>query len=306
MKTAAVVGLGTMGPGMAATLARGGLDVDVFDTSEAALKRTEGDVQTAFAVLERIGGPAAPARGQIRLHSALEPCLAKAELVIESVPERADIKTKVFAEMDRLVSPTCILASNTSGIPITKLQAATARPGRVVGMHWSNPPHVIPVIEVIAGNHTAQATVDATKKLIKDLGLLPVVVKKDVPGFVENRVLYAIMRECVALAEQGVIEPEELDTCVKWGIGFKLAVIGPLELLDVAGLDIYEAVASYLNADLDTRKDVSPMITERTKRGDLGMKTGKGIYNYTPELIQQLRTSRAQKLVGVRKTLEGR
>src|SRR5262249_39198170 len=153
---------------------------------------------------------------------------------------------------------------------------------------------------------TEMGAVEATKALIKGLGLLPVVVKKDVPGFVENRVLYAIMRECVALAEQGVIEPEELDTCVKWGIGFKLAVIGPLELLDVAGLDIYEAVANYLNADLDKRGDVSPMITERTKRGELGMKTGRGIYAYTPERIQQLRAARAQKLVGVRKTLEGR
>lgn len=306
MKRAAVIGLGTMGPGMAATLARGGMDVDVFDTSADALKRTEGDVKTAHAVLERIGGPAAAKPGEIRYHTDLKACVANSEFVIESVPERADIKTKVFAELDKLAPADCILASNTSGIPITKLQAATTKPGRVVGMHWSNPPHVIPVIEVIAGNHTTQATVDATTAVIKGLGLLPVVVKKDVPGFVENRVLYAIMRECVALAEQGVIGPEDLDTCVKWGIGFKLAVIGPLELLDVAGLDIYEAVASYLNADLDKRGDVSPMITERTKRGELGMKTGKGIYSYTPELIQQLRMQRAQKLVGVRKTLEGR
>ena len=120
-------------------------------------------------------------------------------------------------------------------------------PGRVVGMHWSNPPHVIPVIEVIAGARTSPDVVERLRAMIDDLGLVPVRVQRDVPGFVENRVLYAIMRECLALVDDGVISAEELDTCVKWGIGFKLAVIPPLQLLDVAGLDIYNAVGSYLN-----------------------------------------------------------
>ena len=305
MKTAAVVGLGTMGPGIAATLAKGGMDVRTYDLKPEVVEKAKGDVQTAFAVLDRIGRPKAEKIGTVSFHTDLAESVTGVDLVIESVPERLEIKAKVFADLDRLARPDAMLASNTSGIPITKLQEATARPGRVIGMHWSNPPHVIPVIEVIAGNKTDKAQVDALKALINGLGLYPVVVKKDVPGFVENRVLYAIMRECLALAENDVIDPADLDTCVKWGIGFKLAVIGPLELLDVAGLDIYQAVASYLNADLENRGDVSSMITERIARGDLGMKTGNGIYRYTPEQIQQLRMARAGKLVGVRKTLEG-
>jgi 5-formyl-3-hydroxy-2-methylpyridine 4-carboxylate dehydrogenase len=305
MKTAAVVGLGTMGPGIAATLAKGGMDVRTYDLKPEVVEKAKGDVQTAFAVLERIGRPKAEKTGAVTFHGDLAETVADADLIIESVPEKLEIKAKVFADLDRLSRPDAMLASNTSGIPISKLQESAGRPGRVIGMHWSNPPHVIPVIEVIAGNKTDKAQVEALKALINGLGLYPVVVKKDVPGFVENRVLYAIMRECLALAENDVIDPADLDTCVKWGIGFKLAVIGPLELLDVAGLDIYQAVASYLNADLDKRGDVSPMITERIKRGDLGMKTGNGIYRYTPEQIQQLRMARAGKLVGVRKTLEG-
>ena len=303
---AAVVGLGTMGPGMAATLARGGMDVRCQDLSAEQLKRAESEVQTAFQVLERIGGPAAAKRGAVSFDANLEAAVGDAEFVIEAVPERLDVKQQVFAELDRFTPPRAILASNTSGIPITKLQEAVTRKDRVVGMHWSNPPHVIPVIEVIAGNHTSSATVETTKKVVSDLGLLPVVVRKDVPGFVENRVLYAIMRECVSLVEKGVISPEELDTCVKWGIGFKLAVIGPMELLDVAGLDIYEAVAGYLNADLDNAAGVPSFITSRTRDRQLGMKTGRGIYEYTPERIQALRAARAGKLVAVRKTLEGR
>jgi len=303
---AAVVGLGTMGPGMAATLARGGMDVRCHDVSAEQLAKAQAEVETAFQVLDRIGGPAAAKRGEVSFEADLGRAVGDAEFVLESVPERLDVKSRVFAELDRLAPPATILASNTSGIPITKLQEAVTRKGRVVGMHWSNPPQVIPVIEVIAGKATSAATVEATRNIVSGLGLLPVVVKQDVPGFVENRVLYAIMRECVSLVEKGVISAEELDTCVKWGIGFKLAVIGPMELLDVAGLDIYEAVASYLNADLDSSAGVSPYVTNRTRERRLGMKTGRGIYDYTPERIRELRGARAAKLVAVRKTLEGR
>src|SRR4029434_4979850 len=127
---------------------------------------------------------------------------------------------------------------------------------RVVGMHWSNPPHIIPMIEVIAGAKTSKETVQWMVDCIKSIGLLPVVVKKDVPGFVENRVLYALLRECVDLVDQGVIDVEGLDTCVSWGIGYKLSVIGPMALLDMAGLDIYPVFRSSLKNDLCTDRGV--------------------------------------------------
>ena len=175
----------------------------------------------------------------------------------------------------------------------------------MVGMHWSNPPHIIPMIEVIGGEQTAPETVETIRDLIRALGLLPVVLKKDVPGFVENRVLYALLREVVDLVERGVIEPEDLDTCVSWGIGYKLAVVGPMALLDMAGLDIYNSVSSFLNADLADRKDVAPMIGAEIADGTLGIKSGKGIYAYTPERIAELQRERARKLVAIRRILEG-
>jgi 5-formyl-3-hydroxy-2-methylpyridine 4-carboxylic acid 5-dehydrogenase len=223
MKRVAIIGTGTMGPGMAATLARGGLDVRCFDTLEAARDKTPGEVETALTVLDRIGGPEAAERGTVTVHGDLAEAVAGCDLVIEAVPENAEIKAKVFAELDRLAPASAILASNTSGIPITKLQESVADPSRVVGMHWSNPPHVIPVIEVIAGEHTSPDVVEQLRTTILGLGLIPVRVLRDVPGFVENRVLYAIMRESLALVDAGVISAEELDTCVKWGIGFKIA-----------------------------------------------------------------------------------
>jgi 3-hydroxybutyryl-CoA dehydrogenase/5-formyl-3-hydroxy-2-methylpyridine 4-carboxylate dehydrogenase len=205
-----------------------------------------------------------------------------------------------------LVSKECILASDTSGIPITKIQDGIQTPERVVGMHWSNPPHIIPMIEVIPGAKTAAKITEAMTAIVRSIGHVPVLIKKDVPGFVENRVLYSVMRECVDLVEQGVIDPEDLDTCVSWGIGYKLAVVGPMALLDMAGLDIYQAVSTYLNKELCNRTDTAGYVTERTKQGKLGLKTGRGIFEYTPEKIAALRAERAKKLVGVRKVLQGR
>jgi len=172
-------------------------------------------------------------------------------------------------------------------------------------MHWSNPPHIIPMIEVIGGEQTAPETVETIRDLIRSLGLLPVVVKKDVPGFVENRVLYALLREVVDLVERGVIEPEDVDTCVSWGIGYKLSVVGPMALLDMAGLDIYNSVSTFLNSDLSDRKDVAPMVGQKIAAGTLGIKSGEGIFSYSPERITELQRERAHKLVAIRRILEG-
>lgn len=306
MKNVAVIGLGTMGPGIAATLARGGLTVSGYDTSAEAVANSSALIDGAFGVLEALGMPDNGGAGQITMHGSLKDCVAGADLVVETVPEELDLKLELLGELDALVTPECVLASDTSGLPITRLQDGNSNPGRVVGMHWSNPPHIIPIIEVVAGKDTARETVERMVALIRQINLLPIVVKKDVPGFVENRVLYAIMRECVDLVEDGVIDAEALDQCVSWGIGYKLAVVGPMALLDMAGLDIYQAVGSYLNKELSTRGDVSPLITARTAEGRLGIKSGGGIFDYTPERIAELRQARAQKLVATRRALENR
>ncbi len=162
------------------------------------------------------------------------------------------------------------------------------------------------MIEVIAGEKTDPAVVTAIRDLIRAIGLLPVVVKKDVPGFVENRVLYALLREAVDLVERGVIDPEDLDTCVSWGIGYKIAVIGPMALLDMAGLDIYKSVSSFLNADLCNRADLAPVVKEKIAAGRLGLKSGGGMFDYEPGAIPALQGERARKLVAVRRILEGR
>jgi 3-hydroxyacyl-CoA dehydrogenase len=300
---AAIIGTGTMGPGMGAVLERAGVDVALYDINEEQLDKARPGVELARSVLDRLGGDGDAADGNVRFESDLTAALDGADLVVEAVPEKLELKQQVFADVEQHVSDDAILASNTSGIPITKIAEALEHPERVIGTHWSNPPHLIPMIEIIPGERTSEDVLARTQELVRQIGYFPCTLKKEVPGFVENRVLYAIMRECLALVDEGVVDAEELDLNVKWGIGYKLAVVPPMALLDMAGLDIYNAVASYLNKDLSDEKGVSSSITERVDQGKLGIKTGGGLFEYDADRAAQLQKERAAALVAVRKAL---
>ena len=271
-------------------------------SSEDALTRAQGMVGVVEGVLERLEVPVTPG-GSLRFESDPSAAVEGAELLLEAIPERLELKQQVLGEIEGLLSDEAIIASNTSGIPITKIAANLAHPERVIGWHWSNPPHLIPMNEVINGERTAPAVTAAIEELTRRIGYHPVTLKKEVPGFVENRVLYAIMRECLALVDEGVIDVEGLDLAVKWGIGYKLAVVPPIQLLDMAGLDIYTAVASFLNADLSNEQGISKTATDLRDEGRLGIKTGRGFFEYTPERVAELQQQRGAALVAVRKAL---
>ncbi|HEU5433432.1 MAG TPA: 3-hydroxyacyl-CoA dehydrogenase NAD-binding domain-containing protein [Thermomicrobiales bacterium] len=307
IKTVAVVGAGTMGPGIAATFARHGFATRLFDIKPEQLEKAKGTVDFVYATLVRGGfmtdAEAEKGKKNLTYTGDLGQAVGGADFVVETAPEKLEIKQQVFRDVEGLVGDDAILASNTSGIPITTLASVCKHPERVIGMHWSNPPHVIPVIEVIRGEQTDQATVDTTFAVVRRIGMIPAAVDRDVAGFVENRILYAIMREALHLLDEGVASAEAIDTVVKWGIGYKLAVIGPLELLDMAGLDIYTSVANYLNPDLSNRADVSPTVTSKVAAGRLGIKTQGGLFDYTPEQIQQLAQRRGKLLLASKKAL---
>ena len=282
-----------------------------IDKSPEAVERARAtQIPLAEGVLDRLGiarsGGGCGRRS--RFHDDLASAVAGAELVIENVPEKLRGQgARSIAPSTRSLPADTIVASDTSGIPITKLQAFMSNPARVVGMHWSNPPHIIPMIEVIAGEKTAPATVDFIVRTIRELNLLPVVVKKDVPGFVENRVLYALLREAVTLVENGVIDPEDLDTCVSWGIGYKLGIVGPMALLDMAGLDIYESVASFLNAELFDPRRRGALRARAHGRRPARHQDREGRATATRRSASAaLQAERAARFVAVRQALEGR
>lgn len=290
-----------MGPGMAAVLARAGSEARIYDVSADALARAKGGYEMASGALEQVGAVSAPG-GSVTFEADLGAALTGADLILEAVPEKLDLKREVLAEVEKHIADDAIIATNTSGIPITDIGTGLRHPDRLAGMHWSNPPHLIPMIEVVPGEATAAAVTGKIAEIIRAFGY-EAVTEKEVPGFVENRILYAILRECLSLVEPGIVSEADMDTCVKWGIGYKLAVIGPMRLLDMAGLDIYSAVASYLNPDLSASTQVPEMIRERAAEGKLGMKTLGGIYSYTDDQVAARRAEIAKGLISVRKTL---
>jgi 3-hydroxyacyl-CoA dehydrogenase len=300
-KIATVIGSGTMGPGIAATLARAGIEVRVYDVSDEALARAEKMYQFATNVLESVGSTSAPGGSTVFL-SDIAAALEGTGFVIEAVPERIELKRSVLAQIEALVGDDVIISTNTSGIPITEMADSLSVPGRFIGMHWSNPPHLIPMIEVIPGKLTDANVVSDLVDIVNAFGYHPV-VENEIAGFVENRVLYAILRECVALVEAGIVTQEALDACVKWGIGYKLAVVGPMRLLDMAGLDIYQSVSSYLNKELDNGAGTPKMITDMIADGKLGFKTEGGMYSYGPGEVDSTRADIVAGFVAVRKAL---
>lgn len=297
-----VMGSGIMGPGIAAVFARAGANVTVYDIMEDALERAAEGVKLADSVLDKLGAAGAEQKGEISFTTDVEAALAGTEYVLEAVPEREDLKKQVIAQIESIVGPEVIIASNTSGIPITKLAEDMQHPERFIGMHWSNPPHVIPLIEVVPGEKTSDATRDAVVAVSNSFGY-EAVLEREVPGFVENRILYAIMRESLALVDEGVISKEDMDICVRWGIGFKMAVVGPMRLLDMAGLDTYNNVASYLNKDLSKTDGVPAMITDNIEAGTFGFKSGKGLFEYGEGDVAAKRAQIVSQLVQVRQSM---
>lgn len=298
---ATVIGSGTMGPGIAATLARAGATVRLYDISADAIARAEAAYDVVRGVLEAVDSPMVPG-GSVSFGTDLDEAVAGTELIIEAVPEIVELKRKVFADLEARIGDEVIIATNTSGIPITTMAGSMTVPGRLIGMHWSNPPHLIPMIEIIPGEATDPSLVDKLTGIVKAFNYVPV-LEKEIPGFVENRVLYAILRECMALLEEGIVTPEGLDACVKWGIGYKLSVVGPTRLLDMAGLDIYQAVSGYLNKELDVSTDTPQFIKDKIAEGKLGFKSGGGMYEYGEGDVDAKRKEIVTGLIAARKTL---
>jgi len=308
IKKVAVIGTGTMGPGIAQVLAQHEIEVQIFDIDPEQLKKARETLGANLNLMKQAGmlsdTGAADARNRIQNAAGLTDAVRDADLVIEVIPEVMDLKTRLLSELDEICGPNTILASNTSGLSITKMAQATRRPEKVVGMHWWNPPIIIPVIEIVKGESTGEGVLQTIDNLIRKIGKVPVLVKKDVPGFLGNRLQYALMREAIALLNEGVASAEDIDTMIKAGIGFKFPVMGPLETIDMAGLDIYYRVSQYLNKDLDKSDGAAPIVAKMVEQGDLGLKSGKGFYDYSNQDIKALMGGRIQKLLLLLKDME--
>jgi 3-hydroxybutyryl-CoA dehydrogenase len=284
VKNVAITGSGTMGTGIGMCFAQAGYGVKLYDINsealEAALKRMRNsqDVLIKEGVISEAA--AQKARGKIKVTTQLKEALDEVEYVLEAIPEILNLKKSLFKEMESLCPPDTILATNTSGLSITSIASACRHPERVGGMHWVNPPELVPLVEVIRGDKTSEDTLVLIYEIAKKLGKIPIMVKKDVAGFAMNRLQYAALREAMHLVEAGVVSPEDVDRAMKYGAGFRYPWLGPLETADLGGLDVFYNVAGYLFKDLSNMDKAPDSFSKLIENGKLGIKTGQGFYHY--------------------------
>jgi 3-hydroxybutyryl-CoA dehydrogenase len=281
----AVIGAGLMGHGLAQVFALGGHDVAIYDQVEASLKTVKDRIA---ANLRDLGDdPAAVER--VRPTGDLADGLRDADYVVEAVSENLALKQKLFAEIESHVRDDTILASNTSVIPITAIMEKLTHRERALGTHWWNPPYLVPLVEVIGTKWTSPAAIAFTMELHTAVGKTPVHVKKDVPGFVGNRLQHALWREAVSLVEHGICDAETVDTVIKAAFGRRLAVLGPLENADLVGTDLTLAIHKTVLPAIESRPGPSPYLEKLVADGKLGMKSGEGFRTWTPAQQAELR-----------------
>ena len=283
VSSVAVIGAGTMGNGIAQSFAQHGFQVTLIDVSSGALEKALSTISKNLDRLIAKETIRKDARDSILKNimtsTDLPSAVSTVDLVIEAVTENASVKYGLFRQLDPIVQPHCILATNTSSISITDIAAQTGRPDRVIGMHFMNPVPVMKLVEVIKGRHTATDTVEAILALCKDLMKIPCVVH-DAPGFVANRILMPMINEAIHCLREGVAGVQEIDTIMKLGMAHPM---GPLQLADFIGLDVCHSILGVLHEGFKNPKyEPCPLLVEMVKEGRLGVKSGEGFYCYTP------------------------
>jgi 3-hydroxyacyl-CoA dehydrogenase len=308
IKQIAVIGAGLMGHGIAQEFAAAGYDVHLNDLSEQILGQARENIARNLHMLADLGlVPADQAESvpdRIGYSSDLRSAVASADLVIESVSENLSVKHRILADLDDAAPDRAILASNSSSFMPSQLAEATRRPDRVLVAHYFNPPYLLPLVEIVRGPETSDESVTAVYELMARIGKSPVIARKEAPGFIGNRLQVALLREALAIVEQGIASAEDVDRVVMTSFGRRLAAAGPIEIFDLAGWDVIYGL-SHLFADIDARHDVPPAIIERVEKGELGVKTGKGFYNWDPDRIAAARTRIAETLIAILRLNQG-
>jgi 3-hydroxybutyryl-CoA dehydrogenase len=281
----AVIGAGLMGHGIAQVFALAGHDVTITDAVAASLDTVKARIS---ANLKDLGDdPSAVER--VRPVGRLADAVHDADYVVEAVSEDLSLKQKLFAEIESHARRDAILASNTSVIPITSIMQGLKRRERALGTHWWNPPFLVPLVEVIETQWTSPQAIEWTMALHAAAGKKPAHVKKDVPGFIGNRLQHALWREAISLVERGICDAETVDTVIKAAFGRRLAVLGPLENADMVGTDLTLAIHKTVLPDIESRPGPSPYLEQLVKAGKLGFKSGEGFRKWSAEEQAALR-----------------
>lgn len=284
MENITVIGAGIMGHGIAQLFAQAGKNVRLYDPNSASLEKAKMLIHNSMKRLVEKGllteGSFELAAEKLVYTTDIKESLKDAEFIVEAVPEVLTLKRELYSTIERFVSKKAIIASNTSAIPLTQLMEKTKHPERFIITHFFNPPQLVPLVEIVKADHTAEKVVQTTSELMELIGKHPVVLQKEVPGFIANRIQLAIVREVFWLLENEVATAEDIDTVMKGSLGFRYAFQGPLEGADLTGLDTANFVSKSLFPSLSDAKEPPGFLNKMIEAGHLGIKSGKGFYTY--------------------------
>ena len=299
-----------MGHGIAQVFAQAGVQVALTDSNaqvrDAAIKRIEANLETCLGPSSADRDRSLATIERITVTPDLADAVTQADLVFEAVWEDLEAKHQVLREIEEQCTPQAIIISSTSGYRVRDLAVALAHPERFLALHFWNPPYVVPVVEVMPGDRTSAEVVETIFTLLRHAGKVPALVKKDVPGYVGNRLQHALRREAIALVAEGVATPEDVDTITRLSFGLRMPVVGPLETVDLGGLDLTQAIQTYLLPDLDRSTAPKQLIQDKVKSGELGAKAGRGFYDWSPARTADVIRQRDEALLEIVGWLEAR
>ncbi|MFD2922302.1 3-hydroxyacyl-CoA dehydrogenase family protein [Halobacillus naozhouensis] len=301
MERIAVIGCGTMGHSIALNAAWTGFDVKLHGLNDAVLSQAWRSMMAKADALLRHNmfdsDELENLRNRIITTTSIKQVVEDATFVIEAIPENIELKKELFNEVDNLCNPQVVLASNTSGLSPTDIASDMFNPERFIATHFWNPAHLIPLVEVVPGEKTNESTIGRSMKLMVQMNKKPIKVNKDVPGFVGNRLQYALFREAQHLLEEGIASTEDIDAAVTYSIGRRLPKTGPFMTADMGGLDVFSAISNYLFNDLSKADSSLPTISHLVEEGSLGTKSGKGFYQWGSSFFEKINGEREKELI---------
>ena len=301
-----LAGAGVMGISFAQIFAMNGFAVTLYDISEDILRKAKERIGKGLETMAQEGAidtkDLETISARVSVTTSKE-CFCEADFILEAIIEKMDIKHSFYEEVSLLAGPDAIIASNTSGMSITEIAKAVKDPSRFAGMHWVNPPHLVPLVEVIAGEKSSPEVVDTIYALAERIHQKPIKVYKDPAGFILNRLQYAVIREACNCVQQGYASIEDVDNVMKYGLGMRYACIGPFETMDLGNLGTFYNVSSYMMKELCNDTEVPELIRKMHDEGKLGVVNGAGFYDYSGDKAEAAIKKRDKMFLKLSKTL---